>query len=166
MRVRKSLFSEVNFLLKCLSCSRSSDESRSVKQVPAEVSRGQLCLENKSCESSKCWLSSTSPPTPPNNSCCSSQEEQTPNTGWGRVHHRVTVQKSHILGKCIFVLRNVRCFLRGWRRLKLVVMRPTECGERGKLRALRKFAYCSTVIRQRQRMQRGLHEILQPCWCN
>lgn len=136
------------------------------RSLTAEMSRGRLCLEKRSRESSKLVVQ-LPPTTTTTTSRCSGEEEQTPNTGWGRVHHRVTVQESHILGKCIFVSRNVRCILRGCRRLKLVVMRPTEREERGKLRALRKVVYCYNSDQTRdKRMQRGLHEILQPCWCN
>jgi len=73
-----------------------------------------------------------------------------------------------------FCLRSVWRFLRGGRTLQLVVMGPTECGERGgggKLRALRSLfvvvVYTEEEKTQTQRMQRGGGQrVLQPRWCH
>lgn len=56
--------------------------------------------------------------------------------GWGGMGGARKKKEARFLASA-FCLRNVRCFLRGGRRLKLVVMRPTGCGEEGEeLRAL------------------------------
>jgi len=128
----KEFFSEVNFLLKRLSCSRSSVQAHrranGSQQGPltAEMGRGQLCVSDP----------------------VKAAVLVAPVTRWSV---RVTVQKSHFLsffsfflGKCIFCLRNVRCFLRGWRRLKLVVMRPTGCGEKGRVESSSHFVHSCT----------------------
>lgn len=71
-----------------------------------------------------------------------------------RVCYRVTLQKSHILGEwilsdqcaMIFVVFCCCCFfLRGWGTLQLVVMRPTECGERGR-ESWEPFTCCGLLL--------------------
>lgn len=66
MRARKSLFSEVNFLLKCLSCSRSSDESRSIKTGPLQLkwAEGGSAWKRDPVKAAS-WLSSFPPPPLP-----------------------------------------------------------------------------------------------------
>lgn len=169
MRARKSLFSEVNFLLKCLSCSRSSDESRSIKTGP---------LQLKWAEGGSAWkrdpvkAASAGCPASPHHHYHHHLPLQ--RRRGANPKHRVRQSPSQSYSsekpyswQVHFCFAHVRCILRGCRRLKLVVMRPTEREERGKLRALRKVVYCYNSDQTRdKRMQRGLHGILQPCWCN
>lgn len=127
----KSLFSEVNFLLKCLSCSRSSVQSHWWRQVQKGPLEPQWAtLPQRFCKSSSAGRTD-------------SQRSRSQNTGWGRVCHRVIVQKSHILGKCILfeqcamlskrLTNTVACCYETYRMRR-------EGG--GKFRALRIFVYC------------------------
>lgn len=148
--LRKSLFSEVNFLLKCLKLlsllwwrrvqkkvlkrAEGSSASTSAGRSPPGVKRGENPKARREAESVT--------------------ELQ--------FRKAIFVASAFCLRKCATL------FLRGWRRLKLVVMRPTECGERGELRALRIDFFLFFRSQQRsnrhKRMQRGRHSNQQPCW--
>lgn len=152
----KSLFSEVNFSFWNASVVHTPQYSLAdIDQVQnrslrALTGRG-AALPEQLCESSSA-------------SGTDSQRNGS-QTGWGRrVCHRVTVQKSHILGKCILSDQCAMLFKR-LRNTAACCYETYRVRREGRVESPSHFGYCCDISTDRQRMQRGRLRILQLCWC-